>query len=214
MSVLHSLLTAKAYGLLTIIFVCLQVNAATSLVLRLPNGQSLGTDVHPNQPASVNASNDALICTDRQGWVGTGFVDGSCDAALSRMYVTEVARYHNRVIEFTGSGISPHLPLHFPTPRKFTAGEQCTYAVNETSHLPITERQGSCVVAVVMLSDFGRDNLPNAPATGPLLGSDLTTWNKIHSAGKDLISECVLHLHVVGWTAVGKSNAFCLMASK
>ena len=217
MSVLHSLLTTKAYGLLTIIFVYLRVNIATSLILRLPNGQSSdsnGSDQHPNQSASVNASNKAVVCTNGLAWVGTGLVDGSCNAALSRMYMTEVARYQNRVVEFTGPGTTAHLPLHFSTPRKFTAGEQHTYAMSQTSGLPITEREGTCVVAVVMLSDFGRDNLPSPPATRLLLSSDLTAWSEIYSAAKDLTSGCVSHLHMAGWTAVGKFDEFDLTFSR
>ena len=217
MSGLRSLLFTKACGLLLIVLFCLRIGLVTSLVLRLPNGHSLSSntsDLSSGRSPSLNASNRAFVCTHMPAWVGTGYVDGSCEAALSRLYTTEVARHHDRMLEFVGRGTTPHLPNFVPTPKIYTVGEQQAYIVNETSRLPVTERKGSCVVAVVMLSDFGRQHLPNAPGTGPFLRSDIATWNDIYSAAKDLASECVSHLHVVGWTAAGKSHAFQLTDSR
>ena len=62
-------------------------------------------------------------------------------------------------------------------------------------------------MAVVMLTDFGEENLPQARSSDQYEGYDLATWNEIHSAAKDLIGECVERLRATGWIAVGKEDA-------
>jgi hypothetical protein len=85
------------------------------------------SDLNPGQSARSKASNRACVCTAEPDWVGTGFLKESCDAALSRMYVTEVARYQNRMMEFAALGVVPPIPPPLMrTPRKFTVGE-CRY---------------------------------------------------------------------------------------
>lgn len=164
---------------------------------------------------SFNASNEAFVCTARPAWIGTGFVTGSCDAALSRLYITEVARYQDRMMEFTAPGASPGMPPpFFPTPRKYTAGERSTNTARGTSHLRFIDGEGSCVIAVLMLPDFNEENLPCAWRLDPALGSDLSTWDEIYPVASHLKSECVTRLDAIGWIVVGKKSDLRLKASK
>ena len=99
-TVLFSAVSTKANGLLTIVLICFHVNVASNLVHRLPNSHSLIPkigDLNPGQSVSLNANNKAFACIAKSDWIGTVFVQGSCDAALSRLYVTEVTRYQSRM---------------------------------------------------------------------------------------------------------------------
>lgn len=172
------------------------------------------SDLNPSQSVRSKASNKPFVCTANSDWVGTGFLKDSCDAALSRMYVTEVARYQGRMMEFAAPDVFPPMPPpSMPTPRNFTVGECNAYAINETLHLQITERKGSCVLAVVMLSDFGPENLPSERGLDSPLGSDQTGWNDIYSAASDLISRCVGRRRTPGWTVVGAQDNLHLIVS-
>ena len=61
-------------------------------------------------------------------------------------------------------------------------------------------------MAVVMLTDVGRENLPRVRELDRFEGVDLTTWNDIYSAAEVLLDECVGHVRGAGWTSVGKKE--------
>ena len=118
------------------------------------------------------------------------------------------------MMEYTAPGVSSGMPPPFlPTPRQYTAGERNINTARGTSHSRFADGEGSFIIAVVMISNFGEVNLPGAQGLDPALDSDLSTWNEIYSATSDLASECVTHLGAVGWTVVGKESDVRLKAS-
>lgn len=124
-------LLTKAYGLLALFLLCLYIKVSVSLVVDLRKGHYMlpnSSDLNPSQSAGSKAKNNKpCVCTPEPSWVGTGFLKESCDSALLKMYLTEVARYNNRMLEFSALGAVPPVPpLSMRTPRKYTVGE-CRY---------------------------------------------------------------------------------------
>lgn len=81
-------LLTKAYELLALVLICLHINVSMILVIDLLKSHYMlpnTSDLNPVQSARSKASNKACICTAEPDWVGTGFLEESCDAALSRM---------------------------------------------------------------------------------------------------------------------------------
>ena len=113
-------------GLFVIFLIYLYPNIATCLVLDLSGNHSLPantSNLNSGQSESFD-TRKRIVCTARPDWVGTGYVKGCCHAALSRMYVTEVARHGDYMMEFTALGVTRHGPRSLPTPRKYGVGER------------------------------------------------------------------------------------------
>ena len=99
--------------------------AVVLLSVRLACGANIRTP--PSCPANTAAglgSQPHFECTASIEWVGDGFDDEHCRAAIQRLYNVEVAKHGNAEFEFLLPGAIPYTsnPV-MQTPRRYRVGQ-------------------------------------------------------------------------------------------
>ena len=95
--------------------------------IRLASGANIrSTPIAPAYPRTVAGieGQPPYECTRSIDWVGDGFNDENCRAAIQRLYNVEVTKYGNTEFEFLLPGAIPYTsnPV-MKTPRKYSVGQ-------------------------------------------------------------------------------------------
>ncbi|CAD6592865.1 MAG: hypothetical protein ASARMPREDX12_006535 [Alectoria sarmentosa] len=164
-----------------------------AVLIRLAFGASIRTlPIAPSCPRTNGGLRAPahFECTTSIDWVGDGYNNEDCRAAVQRLYNVEVTKHGYAEFEFLLPGAIPYTsnPV-MQTPRRYTVGK--------------------CTLAIVMMDFFPPGSLPGQDPFHHhvFADTDLSSFQKIWLAA-DLIEICCLQSqHTPGWALVGERDS-------
>lgn len=129
-------------------------------------------------------------CTTSVDWVGDGYNNEDCRAAIQRLYNIEVTKHGNTEFEFLLPGAIPYTsnPV-MQTPRRYSVGK--------------------CTLAIVMLDFFPPGSLPGQDPSGHDVYSDtdVASFQGLWLAADYVEICCLQSQHTPGWALVGERDS-------